>query len=87
MDADGFSTVHNRRSRRRERVTVVGTKQSDRFQGCRSRIDPFVSRVPKEYPEQYIRDMIADTGVTPIQVNKLLHDDAMMTSYKVTVEG
>ena len=29
--------------------------------------------------------MIADTGVTPIQVNKLSHGDAMMTSYKVTV--
>ncbi len=29
--------------------------------------------------------MIADTGVMPIQGNKLLHDDAVMTSYKVSV--
>ena len=83
MDADSFAIVYNRRFRRQERVTVVGTKQSDCFQKCRPRIDQFVSRVPKKYPEQYIRDMIAYTGVTPIEVNKLSHDNAMMTSYKV----
>ena len=83
MDADSFAIVHNHRFRRQERVTVVGTKQSDCFQECRPRIDQFVSRVPKKYPEQYIRDMIAHTGVTPIEVNKLSHDNAMMTSYKV----
>ena len=85
MNPESFAIVHNRRFCRQERVNIVGNKQSDRFQGCHPRMDLFVSPVSKEYLEQYIRDMIADTGVTLIEVNKPSHDNAMMTSYKVTV--
>jgi hypothetical protein len=81
---DGFIPARNRRDRRRKRVTVVGTKASER-EGCRPRLDLFVSRVPKEYPEQHVRDMIVDNRVEILDIVKVSHEKANMTSYKVTI--
>ena len=77
--------MRNRRSRRQERVTVVSTKKSEQFQGCRLRIDLFVSRVPKDYPTQHIKDMIADTGVEILDLILLSHENATMASYKDSI--
>lgn len=82
-DRDGFVTINRRQ--RKPRTVVVGTKKSDVFHGCRPRANLFVSRVPKEYPVQHIKDMIADTGAEILDVQKLSHPDAAMSSYKVTV--
>ena len=83
--ADKYITVRNRCNRRQERVTVVGTKKSEQFQGRRPRIDLFVSRVPKDYPAQHIKDMIADTGVEILDLILLSHENAAMALYKVSI--
>ena len=64
---------------------VVETKKSKQFQGCLPKVDLFVSRVPKEYLEQYIRHMLSDTCVEILSIAKLSHQNANMSSYKVTV--
>ena len=80
-----FKSSTNRRNIRRNRQTVVSTKKSDVYSGCRPQSELFVGRVPKEYPEQHVRDMVADTGVEIIDIKKISHVDAPMTSYKLTV--
>ena len=61
------------------------TKKSKQFHGCPSKVDLFASRVPKEYPEQYIRHMLSDRGVEILGIVKLSHQNSNMSSYKVTV--
>ena len=87
-DDDDFVTFKShtyRRNIRRNHQTVVGMKKSDVCCGCRPQSELFVGRVLKEYPEQHVRDMIADTGVEIIDIKKISHVDAPMTSYKLTV--
>ena len=75
----------NHRNIRRNHQTVAGTRKSDVSRGYRPQGELFVGRVPKEYPEQHVRDMVADTGVEKIDIKKISHVDAPMTSYKLTV--
>ena len=48
----GLTTVKSCNERRCDHSVSIGKKKSDQFHGVRPRIDLFVSRVPKEYPEQ-----------------------------------
>ena len=83
--ANEYVTVRNRRNRRQERITMVGTKKSEQFQGRRPRINLFVSRVPKDYPAQHIKDMIVDTGVEILNLILLSHENATMALYKLSI--
>ena len=66
-------------------MSSLARKKSDVNRGCRPQSELFVGRVSKEYPEQHVRDMVADTGVEIIDIKKISHVDASMTSYKLTV--
>jgi hypothetical protein len=81
----GFTVVSNRGNRRKARPAVVGTKKSDLFHGCRHRISLFVSRAPSDYSEQQIRNMVQDTGVEILELKKISHPSANMSSFKMTV--
>ena len=87
-DDDDFVTFKsrtNRRNIRRNHQIVVGTKKSDVYRSCRPQSELFDGSVPKEYPEQHVRDMVADTGVEIIDIKKISHADAPMMSYKLTI--
>ena len=64
---------------------MVSTKKNEQFQGCRPRIDLSIGRVPKDYPAQHIKDMIADTGEEILDFILLSHENATMASYKVSI--
>ena len=64
---------------------TIGTKKSHQYHGCRLRASLFVSRVPKEYPDQYLRDMVIDVCVEIIELQKVSHDAAIMSFYKFSV--
>lgn len=81
---DGYTLAENRRTRRRNRPTEVGTKEST-FRGCRPRMDHFIGRVPKEWPEQHMRDMVVDKQVEIVDLKKTSHTEAPMSSYKLTI--
>lgn len=48
-------------------------------------MDLFIGHVPKEWPEQHVRDMAVDNRVETIDLKKTSHVEAAMPSYKLTI--
>ena len=82
---DDFVTVSNRRRVRRDKDTVVGTKKDVVFHGCRPRVDLFISRIPREYDIEAVRNMVKDTGLEILSLDKVSHVDAHASSFKLTI--
>jgi hypothetical protein len=80
---DGYTLAENRRTRRRNCPTEVSTKEST-FRGCHPRMDHFIGRVPKEWLEQHLHDIVVEKQVEIVDLKKTSHAEAAISSYKLT---
>ena len=85
VSIQAFVYLHTHACRRRNRSTVIGTKNYDSLYGSRPRLDMFISSVPKQYSDNDLRRILTDENIEVMELKKVSDDLATALSYKLTI--